>query len=271
LEQLSVGELFKESSAREPMPKQSDVRVGVRYPTGVSATGAAVAIAMEATNPVWTHVGVIGPTGEITADLRRIPWDAKVLIVRASIEDEAGVRWGNGARVKLDDSSVRYVVTLYLARLHHELPQRWVAAPVKLSLAGSAHGKLLLEDLEEAVNSLQCGLPSAGAAIAGRAVHGALRLRGELDGWWSPDWNGSTLGTLLSKDGPPAILHAISTTPALGSGFVARLRASVLMRNMAVHQHWTRLTVTEATVGWIILSELVNAWFEPGAPATRAL
>ena len=154
----------------------------------------------------------------------------------ATLFDEYGVEWsgslsttlnfrpGGGSRFNPLDVPMRKA----------RIDVAALALPVssRAKMTGRVNGPLLVHDIDEMLESLSAGLPSAAICLAGKTLDGLLKVTGERDGWWDPSWDGSQLGTLVQTG---AVVGAIKA--AMGPGFLERLKGSVLyVRHTGAHQ-----------------------------------
>jgi hypothetical protein len=128
---------------------------------------------------------------------------------------------------------------------------------IRSAVARDANGILVLADTDELIDSLRSNLPSGSMALVGKVLDGAIKIRAQEEGWWSPDFDGKPLGLMLTT---PAIKARIDAK--IGPGNWERLRGSgVYIRNVGAHQSFDRVSMEEALASTRIVFDFMRKWW----------
>ena len=109
--------------------------------------------------------------------------------------DPSGVEW---------EGRIRKDFKLMLIRSNQPPPVREVRIDLKRKvraisfsieenliekLTSFPKGNFVLDDIDELLNCLRSGLPSASYSMIGKVFDGLLKLKGNYEGWWNTDLN----------------------------------------------------------------------------------
>lgn len=174
-----------------------------------------------------------------------------------------GIEWANRAelpvRAKRDAVLIphSHVFSITLERGRVSLPHLNVLPSASANLAAVAGGNLVLEDLDEMLSAARASLPSGALALAGKALGGFLRIKGQRAGWWRrTDFDHLTMGPLLDQ-GP--VVKAIRRH--MGTGYLQILKGSaVSTRNPGVHNNQASVTLAQAIGSAEVVLQVVNSW-----------
>lgn len=237
----------------------------VTFPNGLPAPSAEVSF--KQANFQFGHgrshqLGTSGPDGSLSVELSRKRGLTTHFFYdfTATVTDVQMVRWSGTERVHLlvpaFNRPVNERVKITLHRSVQDFPSLLVKSSVWRNLLGSTTGEFLLPDLQELVDTLGGGYPSATLCLAGKVLDGVLKTKG-VGTWWDNGWDRDTLGVLLGRD---PIKKAIRSD--MGDGFLTRLEAVTLpLRNLGAHQKFTHATMSESHAVASVVVELLNKWF----------
>lgn len=210
----------------------------------------------------WKRVhGETATDGTLHTDLKADTSERFVSVeFFARVVDSQYVKWKGSTVRQIDfprgDDLQPPVICITLNRAEQEAPPLNIKGALWLTLSSTPLGQLVASDLQELIDALDDGLPSAALCLMGKVLDGALRMKGQGD-WWNPSWDNRTLGALFREE---AVRKAVASD--LGEGYLMRLEATSLpLRNIGAHQKATLPTLLEAQSTSAVLVELLNSWF----------